>query len=149
MFCCCSTASSHDDKGTPLLAGHTDEAGLPAVVTALPAPSPQLAEAAAAPPARPCLACGARPVLKPTANYCSDCKSRQEAGIIPMAEVRLHRSEFDAWTVLDGIVYDITPYLRSHPGGRDQLLRGAGTDMTYMFSEFHHWVSGEMIVGNL
>ena len=37
--------------------------------------------------------------------------------LIPMSEIKLHRSEDDAWTVLKGRVYNITRYLKFHPGG--------------------------------
>jgi cytochrome b involved in lipid metabolism len=36
---------------------------------------------------------------------------------------------------LDGIVYNITPYVRFHPGGGKELLRGAGRDGTKLFSK--------------
>ena len=34
-----------------------------------------------------------------------------------------------------GKVYNITPYLDFHPGGIDELMRGAGTDGTALFDE--------------
>lgn len=32
-------------------------------------------------------------------------------------EVTKHQSPTDAWVVLDGRVYDITTFVKSHPGG--------------------------------
>ena len=54
----------------------------------------------------------------------------------PLAEVAKHASPEDAWTVLNGKVYNITPYLRYHPGGVDTLLMAAGTDGTALFNKF-------------
>lgn len=34
-----------------------------------------------------------------------------------MEEVKQHKTEEDAWTVLRGRVYNISPYIRFHPGG--------------------------------
>ena len=34
-----------------------------------------------------------------------------------------------------GNVYNITPYLDFHPGGVDELMRGAGKDGTALFDE--------------
>ena len=50
-------------------------------------------------------------------------------------QVRQHASEHDCWTVLRGRVYDLTSYLPFHPGGRAELMRGAGDDCTALFKE--------------
>lgn len=34
-----------------------------------------------------------------------------------------------------GKVYNITPYFKFHPGGKDDLLRAAGKDCTILFDE--------------
>jgi cytochrome b involved in lipid metabolism len=49
----------------------------------------------------------------------------------------------DAWTVLSGNVYNITPYIPYHPGGEPELLRAAGRDGTKLFGEVHPWVNWE------
>lgn len=49
----------------------------------------------------------------------------------------------NAWTVLSGRVYNITPYLSFHPGGESELLRCAGRDGTKLFNEIHPWVNWE------
>ena len=49
----------------------------------------------------------------------------------------------DAWTVLGGKVYNISPYLPFHPGGEPELLRGAAKDGTKLFGEIHPWVNYE------
>jgi cytochrome b involved in lipid metabolism len=47
-----------------------------------------------------------------------------------VAEVSKHISPEDAWMVIHGNVYNITPYLRFHPGGVSTLLEEAGSDGT-------------------
>ncbi|RYO84854.1 hypothetical protein DL766_001668 [Monosporascus sp. MC13-8B] len=54
----------------------------------------------------------------------------------------------DAWSVLGGRVYNITPYLRFHPGGEAELLRGAGRDGTRLFGEVHPWVNYEAMLAS-
>ncbi|RDW87422.1 hypothetical protein BP5796_03116 [Coleophoma crateriformis] len=49
----------------------------------------------------------------------------------------------DAWTVLGGKVYNITPYLPYHPGGEPELMKCAGRDGTRLFGEVHPWVNYE------
>ncbi|KAH8746688.1 hypothetical protein F5882DRAFT_422712 [Hyaloscypha sp. PMI_1271] len=49
----------------------------------------------------------------------------------------------DAWTVLGGKVYNITPYVPYHPGGEPELMKAAGRDGTRLFGEVHPWVNWE------
>ncbi|KAG9247555.1 hypothetical protein BJ878DRAFT_414666 [Calycina marina] len=53
------------------------------------------------------------------------------------------RKEKDAWTVLGGKVYNMTPYLPYHPGGEPELMKAAGRDGTRLFGEVHPWVNYE------
>lgn len=60
----------------------------------------------------------------------------------------------DAWTVYQGKVYNITPYVPFHPGGAGEILRGAGKDSVKLFMEVHPWVNwdgmlNECLVGIL
>ena len=34
-----------------------------------------------------------------------------------------------------GKVYNMTPYMKFHPGGVEELMRGAGKDCTILFNE--------------
>ncbi|OQS02248.1 nitrate reductase [Thraustotheca clavata] len=61
---------------------------------------------------------------------------------IPREEVALHNTEHDCWSILDGKVYNFTPYMRYHPGGIQKLMLCAGGDCTTMFNESHAWVNG-------
>lgn len=45
--------------------------------------------------------------------------------LISMNEVKQHQTEGAMWTVLKGRVYNLSPYLKFHPGGRHgRLLQG-------------------------
>ncbi|KAL2864164.1 uncharacterized protein BJX67DRAFT_226150 [Aspergillus lucknowensis] len=57
------------------------------------------------------------------------------------------RKGMDAWTSYQGKVYNITPYLPFHPGGKGELLRGAGKDSAQLFLEIHPWVNWDAILG--
>jgi len=56
---------------------------------------------------------------------------------LTMAEVRKRRD----WCVIRGKVYDYSKYVPYHPGGSEELERGAGDDCTALFDEFHPWVN--------
>lgn len=47
----------------------------------------------------------------------------------------------DAWTSYQGRVYNISAYLDFHPGGRDELMKGAGRSSDALFAEVHPWVN--------
>ncbi|EIE25832.1 cytochrome b5, partial [Coccomyxa subellipsoidea C-169] len=65
---------------------------------------------------------------------------------ITMEEVKAHRTKSDAWTVLRGKVYNITPYINFHPGGADWIMKGAGMDCTALFNKYHAWVNSDMLL---
>mmetsp|Transcript_31543 Transcript_31543/g.82454 ORF Transcript_31543/g.82454 Transcript_31543/m.82454 type:complete len:340 (+) Transcript_31543:80-1099(+) len=64
----------------------------------------------------------------------------------PIAEIRKHNSRDDFWTVIRGKVYNLTPYLRFHPGGIDILDKTAGNDGTVLFDKYHKWVNVEALL---
>ncbi|WFD17807.1 cytochrome-b5 reductase [Malassezia caprae] len=52
------------------------------------------------------------------------------------SELQKHNTMEDAWTAIQGKVYNITPYIRFHPGGQDTLMRVAGRDGTRLFCTY-------------
>lgn len=69
---------------------------------------------------------------------------------VPPSLLRNHtgRKGKDAWTVLGGKVYNITPYIPYHPGGEPELMKAAGRDGTKLFGEIHPWVNWEGMLEN-
>jgi len=53
---------------------------------------------------------------------------------LTMNEVALHNSATDCWQVIDGQVYNLSPFIASgkHPGG-DKINAGCGLDASVMF----------------
>jgi cytochrome b involved in lipid metabolism len=68
---------------------------------------------------------------------------------ITKAELRQHSSVHDAWSVYRGRVYNITPFLHYHPGGVEELMKGAGKDCTALFNKYHAWVNADGMIGSL
>ena len=51
-------------------------------------------------------------------------------------EISLHNQTSDCWVVIDGLVYDVTTWIETHPGG--QLISTlAGEDVSTMFYSVH------------
>ncbi len=49
-----------------------------------------------------------------------------------LADVSQHSTESDCWIVVENNVYDMTPFIPDHPGGRE-IIEGCGRDATSMF----------------
>ncbi|HLP22612.1 MAG TPA: cytochrome b5-like heme/steroid binding domain-containing protein [Microbacteriaceae bacterium] len=59
------------------------------------------------------------------------------ATVISAAEVASHASAESCWTVIDGTVYDLTPWITEHPGGARSILELCGRDGTAAFMGQH------------
>jgi len=53
-------------------------------------------------------------------------------------EVTAHCTKKDLWVIIDGKVYDISPFIDEHPGGEEVILDVAGTDATEAFDDVGH-----------
>ncbi|XP_027924497.1 cytochrome b5 domain-containing protein RLF [Vigna unguiculata] len=73
-------------------------------------------------------------------------KGQSNKRLISMDEVRKHKTEGDMWTVLKGRVYNISPYMKFHPGGVDMLIKAVGKDCTSLFNKYHAWVNAEFLL---
>lgn len=54
-----------------------------------------------------------------------------------LAQVAQKNSQSACWVAIDGMVYDLTDWIRSHPGGRASILSLCGTDGTSGFLSQH------------
>ena len=54
-----------------------------------------------------------------------------------MAKVKENNSAANCWTVVSGNVYDLTQWIKSHPGGSSAILSLCGTDGTASFRAQH------------
>ncbi|CAD6887085.1 unnamed protein product [Tilletia controversa] len=62
------------------------------------------------------------------------------------SELKKHKSPDDVWSVFNNKVYNLTAYLRFHPGGGDEVMRVAGRDGTRLFMLTHSWVNIDSIL---
>mmetsp|Transcript_23009 Transcript_23009/g.78351 ORF Transcript_23009/g.78351 Transcript_23009/m.78351 type:complete len:511 (+) Transcript_23009:98-1630(+) len=68
-------------------------------------------------------------------------------------QIRTHNTQKDAWTVIDGEVYDLTSFAKRHPGG-DLIYYAAGQDGSTHFHCYHvgtnaHKVLSKLHIGTL
>lgn len=73
-------------------------------------------------------------------------KGESNKRLIPLSEVKQHNTQDSMWTVLKGRVYNITPYMKFHPGGVDMLMKAVGKDCTALFNKYHAWVNAEFML---
>jgi predicted heme/steroid binding protein len=74
-------------------------------------------------------------------KVCSATMASDAAKKLPtlsLAQVQARKA--DGWIAIDGEVYDMSPFLDEHPGGRDLILDNAGGDATHIFKsdEMHN-----------
>ncbi|TDZ65180.1 Nitrate reductase [Colletotrichum trifolii] len=66
------------------------------------------------------------------------CMTRESVKrVITMDELRQHSGETDPWFVINGEVYDGTPFLEGHPGGAASIFGAAGQDVSEEFVTIH------------
>ena len=53
------------------------------------------------------------------------------------ADVAKHTSETDCWVIVGDEVYDVTNFLKDHPGGKKSIMLFAGKDATEEFDMLH------------
>ncbi|CAN6446392.1 unnamed protein product [Victoria cruziana] len=76
----------------------------------------------------------------------ADLKGKSSRRLITMDEVKQHNNEGSMWTVLRGRVYNISPYMKYHPGGADMLMKAGGRDCTSLFNKYHAWVNADFLL---
>lgn len=54
-----------------------------------------------------------------------------------MNDVKKHNKKTDAWIVINKKVYNITDWIKKHPGGLI-IMRGVGKDATQLFNNIGH-----------
>lgn len=55
---------------------------------------------------------------------------------ITPSELAKHKSREDCWQAYGGKVYNVTPFLKYHPGGIPELMRANGRDGEFHLSNF-------------
>ncbi len=64
---------------------------------------------------------------------------------ITYEELAKHNTEDDCWMAINNKVYNVTPYIKFHPGGVEEIMKGAGINATTLFND----VSVKFIVSKI
>eukprot|EP01095_Lingulamoeba_sp_RSL-Kostka_P016785 TRINITY_DN834_c2_g2_i1.p1 TRINITY_DN834_c2_g2~~TRINITY_DN834_c2_g2_i1.p1 ORF type:complete len:502 (-),score=176.07 TRINITY_DN834_c2_g2_i1:135-1640(-) len=55
-----------------------------------------------------------------------------------LEEIAKHNKENDCWVVIGNKVYDVSNFMKDHPGGKRILIKVGGTDSTSQFKTYHN-----------
>lgn len=58
-------------------------------------------------------------------------------GTYTLADVALHATEGDCWSIVNGTVYDLTSWISRHPGGARPIVNMCGKDGSANFERKH------------
>lgn len=81
----------------------------------------------------------ASPTTKATASPTptQSASETQSATGFTLAEVAKRNTQTECWVAIDGGVYDLTEWIRQHPGGSGAIRALCGTDGTDQFNSQH------------
>jgi cytochrome b involved in lipid metabolism len=54
-----------------------------------------------------------------------------------IAEVAMHNTQADCWTTINGSVYNVTNWIKEHPGGAKAIASLCGIDGSVKFNGMH------------
>ena len=87
-------------------------------------------------------------------RYHEDCFGGRTAGRtrttpITVTELMRHNRPHDLWLAIDGVVYDLTAFSATHPGGLKTLVECAGMPADRRFSQIHGGDAGQGILAQM
>lgn len=100
-------------------------------------------ESSASPSVRPSAAASASPAPTATQTPTPTPTPTQTPSATPttkgytMADVAKRNTQAECWVVIDNRVYDLTDWIRQHPGGSGSIRSLCGTDGTSQFTSQH------------
>eukprot|EP01136_Pigoraptor_vietnamica_P024770 Opistho-1_new@78079 len=56
-----------------------------------------------------------------------------------------HNKRTDAFVAVRGKVYNVTEFMKKHPGGQDALIVAAGRDVTQVFEMYHPFSTAKVL----
>lgn len=79
------------------------------------------------------------PVAEQPSDSTSPPQATSEGDLVEFSadEVARHSTASDCWTIIDGNVYDVTPFVSRHPGGTEAIAALCGGDGTAEFGGQH------------
>ncbi len=79
----------------------------------------------------------ASPTQSPSQTASASPSPTQTSAALTLAEVAKRNTQSECWVAIDGNVYDLTEWIRQHPGGSGAIRSLCGTDGTNQFLSQH------------
>ncbi len=77
------------------------------------------------------------PTPAPTSNSTTGTPATPDSKSFTMAQIQTHKDASSCWTTINGNVYDLSSWIKAHPGGQDPILSICGLDGSALFNEQH------------
>lgn len=77
------------------------------------------------------------PQSKTQAQVSDPTPASVEPEIFTLTDIQTHNSVSSCWTIVNGLVYDVTTWINSHPGGKEAIISMCGKDSTSAFMLQH------------
>jgi cytochrome b involved in lipid metabolism len=84
--------------------------------------------------------------LSQTTSTTANRIERAIAASYTLAEVAENNSRSSCWTVISGFVYNLTEYIKRHPGGESAIAQICGVDGTSIFNNMHGGASTQAAI---
>lgn len=74
---------------------------------------------------------------KPSTPTVNNTQNIPAVDLLTLEKIATHNTASDCYLVVNSSVYNVTPFIDKHPGGRERIIAMCGQQATEIFSRIH------------